>query len=388
MELRILIQFRKPLIINKSITLVGEDEDKTFIDGEGTGIVVYITGEDVSITGFTIQNGEYGIFCDESVSTTITYNTITNYVYGIYNNKTTGGYITHNKISVGENGIVTFEAFNDAIRYNTISHNTVYGAKDFNSQLKNCFNWNYFHHNYIAYYYDPDTPLETLEFDGNVIEDNYIGIKVAEASTVSITNNTITRNEYGIYLINASPNILFNYISDAKYGIYIENSSSLILDNVISKISEYGIYAEDGKSLRIINNSLVDGKMFMVDSDIEEIWLEDTILTKLNSNIKNYHLDGTSGIENAWFLYLSVVDEEDKPVSDAAVLIYDGFDNLILQKLTDSNGLVEPTLITENLVKSTDTISYNPYRVVVLKDTFKTAEFSLTIDEDRVGNTS
>jgi parallel beta-helix repeat protein len=370
------------LIINKSITLVGEDEDKTFIDGEGTGIVVYITGEDVSITGFTIQNGEYGIFCDESVSTTITYNTITNYVYGIYNNKTTGGYITHNKISVGENGIVTFEAFNDAIRYNTISHNTVYGAKDFNSQLKNCFNWNYFHHNYIAYYYDPDTPLETLEFDGNVIEDNYIGIKVAEASTVSITNNTITRNEYGIYLINASPNILFNYISDAKYGIYIENSSSLILDNVISKISEYGIYAEDGKSLRIINNSLVDGKMFMVDSDIEEIWLEDTILTKLNSNIKNYHLDGTSGIENAWFLYLSVVDEEDKPVSDAAVLIYDGFDNLILQKLTDSNGLVEPTLITENLVKSTDTISYNPYRVVVLKDTFKTAEFSLTIDED------
>jgi parallel beta-helix repeat protein len=370
------------LTINKSISLTGEDDDTTFIDGEGTGVVIYVTGEDVSITGFTIQNGEYGIFCDESVSTTITYNTITNYVYGLYNNRTTGGYVAYNTITIGENGIVTIWAHNDAIRYNTISYNTVYGAKDFNSQLKNCFNWNHFHHNYVAYYYDPDPPLETLEFDGNIIEDNYIGIKVAEASTVSITNNTIIRNEYGIYLINASPNILFNYISDAKYGIYIENSSSLIFDNVISEISEYGIYAEKGGSLRIVNNTLVNGRMFIVDSEIKELWLEDTILTKVNSNILDYHLDGTSGIENAWFLYLSVVDEEDEPVSGAAVLIYDGLDNLIINEITDSEGLVNPTLLRENLVMSTDTISYNPYRVVVLKDSFETAELDFTVDED------
>jgi parallel beta-helix repeat protein len=370
------------LIINKSITLIGEDKETTIIDGEDAENVIYISGNDVTLSEFTVQNGDYGIFCDESDSTTITDCKIMDYIIGMYNNRTTGGYVAHNTITNGEQGIVTFEAFNDAIRYNTISHNTVYGAKDYNSQLKNCFNWNYFHHNYIAYYYDPNVNLTTLEFDGNVIEDNYIGIKVAEASTVSLTNNTLARNEIGIYLINASPYIGNNYISDSKYGIYTENSSSTIKDNIISEISEYDIRAELGDSLRILNNSLIDGRMFVLNSNIKELWLKDTILTQVNSKIEDYHLDDESGIEEAWFLHLSIVDESGDPIEDAAVLIYDIYDTLISTEFTGTDGTLKPILLSEQLQNPITTISYNPYRFVVLKDSYQTTTQNITIDED------
>jgi parallel beta-helix repeat protein len=371
------------LVIHKTISLVSGDKDTTIIDGQGVGTVIYISGEDVTVTGFTIRRGEYGIFCDESDSTTITYNKITNYTTGIYNNRTEGGYVAHNTITEGENGIITMEAFNDAIRYNTISYNTVYGAKDYNSQLKNCFNWNYFKHNYIAYYYDPDIVLSTLEFDGNVIENSYIGIKVAEASYVSITNNTIINSEYGIYVINASPYIGNNIIRDSEYGIYLHNASPTLFENDISEISEHGIYSDSADSLVIINNALEDTIIFVIDSTIEELWLKDTVLKKINSQINITNLDTTSRIEEAWFLEISVGDEEGNPVEEAAVLIYDVFDGLVSTLSTDHNGEVSSILLPGNFQDYQGTTSYNPYRIVVLKDTFKTASYTITMDEEK-----
>lgn len=44
------------ITVDKSITLVGEDRNTTIIDGNGTGIVVQITADYVSISNFTIRN--------------------------------------------------------------------------------------------------------------------------------------------------------------------------------------------------------------------------------------------------------------------------------------------------------------------------------------------
>jgi parallel beta-helix repeat protein len=369
------------LTITKSITLKGENKETTIIDGEGSGKVLYISGDNVSITGFTIQNGEYSIYFDESDSTKITYNIIQDYDYGIYNYKTTDGYIAYNEITDGEYGIVTYEAYNDAIRYNTISYNSEYGAKDYNSKLKNCFNWNYFHHNKIAYYYDPDTELPTLEFDGNILEDNYIGVKVENASTISITNNTISRNEYGIYLINASPNIADNTISTSAYGIYAEYSSPTVLNNIISEISQYGIYGKFGDSLKIINNTVMDAGMIFFDSTIKELWLKDSNITKFNTTVESSHLDEGSNVEARWFLYIRVVDEEGKPIEGAAVLVYDAYDSLISTHTTNSEGWTDSIQVIENLQSSTSSKSYNPYRIMVVKDSFTNTSMVI-VEED------
>jgi parallel beta-helix repeat protein len=370
------------LTIGKEIKLVGQDRNMVILDGEGAENVIYISGEDVSITEFTIQNGEYGVYCDETESTTITYSIIKDYIIGIYNNKTKGGYVAHNDITDGEQGIVTFEAFNDAIRWNTISYNTVYGAKDYNSQLKNCFNWNHFHHNYIAYYYDPNVNLTVLEFDGNLIENNHIGIMVAEADTVSITQNEIYDNVYGMYLINASPYIGNNVISRADYGIYTEGSQPTIENNYMSEISEYGIYGEDGDSFRILDNTLTDSGMRFKDSTIEEIRLKDTHVTKVNTDVLNYELDSTSKMVDLWFVDINVQDEDKDPVYGATVLVYDDFDNLISSHVTDMDGNVVDVPLIEKTQYADSATLYNPYHVVVLKDTYKSTASLITVDED------
>jgi len=64
------------LVINKSLSLVGEDRDSTVINGNKTGNVVYITADNLTISGFTIQNGGQGIWLHHSSGNTISGNII------------------------------------------------------------------------------------------------------------------------------------------------------------------------------------------------------------------------------------------------------------------------------------------------------------------------
>jgi len=47
------------IVIDKSISLVGEDRDTTVINGGGVGDVVFISADYINITGFTIRNSGY-----------------------------------------------------------------------------------------------------------------------------------------------------------------------------------------------------------------------------------------------------------------------------------------------------------------------------------------
>lgn len=367
--------------IDKSITLLGEDKDTTIIDGEGAQKVIDVLSDDVVIKEFTIQNGVHNIYCNETDATNIQYSIIKDYDYGIYHFRTTDAYIAYNDITDGKYGIVTFEADNDAIRWNTISYNNEYGAKDYNSQLKNCFNWNYFHHNNIAYYYDPDVELSTMEFDGNIFEDNYIAIKVENASTISITNNTLTKNVFGILLSRASPNIAKNIISVADYGIFSENSSPLISNNIIEEISKYAIYAKSGESIKIINNTVIDSEMLFIDSNIDELWISDTKITQVNTTVEDRHIDEASNIEIKWKFQLRIIDKDGGPIENALVVIYDSLDNFVSAHETDSDGWIEIIDVFDSKQSGTSTINYNPYRIVIIKDS-KEQTYSLDINED------
>ncbi|KAA0011596.1 MAG: hypothetical protein FE041_04135, partial [Thermoplasmata archaeon] len=47
------------VVINKSITLIGENKETTIIDGSNSGDVVNITANGVTIEGFTIRNSRW-----------------------------------------------------------------------------------------------------------------------------------------------------------------------------------------------------------------------------------------------------------------------------------------------------------------------------------------
>jgi len=93
------------LIIDRPVTLAGDNRNCTIIDGSETWIVVRITASGVRITGFTIQNGLIGIEINTSNNT-----------------------IEDNAITNCEVGIFLCEAFGNVIRRNTIANNR-YGVQ-------------------------------------------------------------------------------------------------------------------------------------------------------------------------------------------------------------------------------------------------------------------
>src|SRR4030043_1264904 len=52
------------VVVNKTVSLVGENSDMTIIDGNGTGHVVKIVRDNVNVTNFTVRKGGSKMFPD------------------------------------------------------------------------------------------------------------------------------------------------------------------------------------------------------------------------------------------------------------------------------------------------------------------------------------
>ncbi len=203
--------------INKSISLVGENRSTTVIDGDGTGIVVNIARNNVNITGFTVQNGEYGIqifgfdLCD------INFNIITENNRGIY--------------IIGQN--IT-------IANNTVSSNNEYGI----------------HLNYSIH----------SNLTGNRILSNEDGIILRYANHNTLRKNTVLLNSNTGIVLQASSNdniLASNTISQSSFGILLWNVSdnSLSNNNISKNRMNFGVWGNFKNS--VDTNNTVDGKSIL-----------------------------------------------------------------------------------------------------------------------------
>jgi len=118
------------VMIDRSVTLVGENVNETIIDGEGTWKVVQVGGERrygwvggaSKITGFTIQNGLIGIYV-ESDDNVIEENILRNCEFGIYVFQAGGNVIRRNTITDNGNGIAC-DGIGNQIYHNNVINNT------------------------------------------------------------------------------------------------------------------------------------------------------------------------------------------------------------------------------------------------------------------------
>ncbi len=204
------------VIVDKPITLKGENKETTVINGSGCEIVVNISSDNVILSDFTVQNN-YVNDHNASRATLIyiksDYNIITNNIFkenggsngivGYFCNYTS---ISNNYISVESSGIYLHFANNNKIVGNTIKycfHGITLGATS---------------NNYIY---------------GNVItNNNFSGI-----STIFISaNNTITMNDisyneaFGIMIWNShNDKIIQNNFIKNRRNAYFFHSQLLIL---------------------------------------------------------------------------------------------------------------------------------------------------------------
>jgi parallel beta-helix repeat protein len=227
------------IVVNKTISLVGEDSNTTIIDGNGTGIVVHIARDAVNVTGLSIRESgcwpEACIALDNVKNCVISANIVDN----------------NNKTSVAFVGI-----FLHSSERNTIT--------------------------------------------GNDVRNNPIGINVRQSSSNTVIENRVTHAHLGIQVCNTSNNNLVsgNNLTDCEIGVAVNQGSqhNRLFRNQIECSNETGI----GIGVSSNNNLVVANAI--ADSYYGIRILSSSNNTLYHNRIIDNNIQGyvTGGYTNQW----------------------------------------------------------------------------------------
>ncbi len=190
------------VVVNKTVSLIGENKSNTIVDGNGTGRVISIMAKNVNFNGFTVQNSgpspDAGIYID-SGGNNISQNHIIDNAIGIYMLDCCNNSVTDNNIAYNAYGINTLGSGNSGIIGNYITNNVNWGIE--------------------AKYSVRTTIAE------NYIINNTCGIRLRTHTEGSIKCNNIANNSaYGIYIGSVDSywhNITDNNIINNGYGVWL-----------------------------------------------------------------------------------------------------------------------------------------------------------------------
>ncbi len=379
------------VVVTKEIEIEGDSKQTAshqtvILEGGNTGTALFIGADRVVIHNLTIQNASYGVFQDHTNNTRLYDSVVQDYGTGVYNNYTLNAWVAYNLITRGEIGVVAYKAYDDAIRWNVISYNTEYGGKGYNAHLRNCFNWNNLNHNHIGYYYDPTTDLPPMEFDGNVIADNDVGVKVSDSSAITLTNNTITGGQTGVQLINSNSEVRANALSGMQVGITFQASSSNLTGNTI-EATQAGIVG-DGGAPRIVGNDIhvtsgsamdlsnLDGAVIqgndvhggtirISDSHIALLAPVNSDVILVDTTVQEFILDASSRVQVQWTLRVRAVDANGAALGGASVSVRDARGSLVFSSPTGRDGFTPGVPVTTEVRTQGGVEERNPFAVDV-----------------------
>jgi parallel beta-helix repeat protein len=255
------------VVVNKAISLVGENRDGTIIDGSGIGNVVHTVANNTIISGFSIQNGGptyFGVFFDRSYHNTLIANKIANNYGSIglfYSSENT---LSNNDVTNNYDGISLFNSFNNTISNNHITSNFNYGIHLTDSCNNTISNNNITSSRWYGIYLGYS--FNNILF-GNVIANNgEEGIRLEYSSNNVIFTNNVTYNKNGLGFLSSSSNIIFdnNIIANKAYGIDVYlSSTNLIYHN--NFVNDANVRVYDAESVNIWDNGYLSGGNYWSD---------------------------------------------------------------------------------------------------------------------------
>jgi len=228
-------------VINKSLLLLGENRETTIIDGNGTEFwkgsdsVIYVTADNVSISGFTVQNSGgnsywhlVGGICLASDYNRIDGNKIRDNNYGIqigdpYITGSTNNTVTGNIVQNNNYGVFGMSSYNATVANNTVTSNSEgirfmgLSGNDFNIISGNLVSGNKL-----------GIGLEVVIVIGggasaySVAQDSSQPPNDSSPSCNTIVGNTVINNEVGILLVSSNNTVRDNFISSNLLGIDLD----------------------------------------------------------------------------------------------------------------------------------------------------------------------
>lgn len=263
------------IVIDKTITLTGQDRDTTIIMANGTGDVVNITADWVNVSGFTVNgagNGihDAGIELRNNNNNMISNNNVSNNPnMGIYVTVSSDNIISNNSCFNNSRGIVITSSDGNTVENNTCNSNSNRGIEIYNNWGGNnmvinnkCFN------NTIGV--RVSASYDTLVLKNICNANSNVGIELYTSSyNNTISNNTCNKNSvYGIYLHSSPHNntISNNIINNNQKGIFMTDSNdNTIRNNIINSNSQFGINLTSSYSNTIYHNNFINNSIHAQD---------------------------------------------------------------------------------------------------------------------------
>ena len=252
------------VVVDKPLSLVGENRDTTVIDGGESDTVVSITSDWVNITGFTLTNGGLetvnpGINLGVVNNCSITGNTVTYNGYGI-RIRGSGHVVANNTVNNNTYGIVLSWASNNSLSGNSMNRRGILiegqALEHFASQTIDVSNT------------VKGKPIRYWKnVIGGTIPTDAGQVILANCTNVTVKNQNISDVTMGVRLGFSSNNaIVNNTISNCTWGIFLGASNdNLIEHNVISSNSYQGIRLDSSRRNNISQNALLDNYGTHVD---------------------------------------------------------------------------------------------------------------------------
>lgn len=246
------------VVVNKTVSLIGNGSEQTTIDGGGEGDAVQITVNWVNMSGFSVTGGGHngaGIKI-ESDNNHIIGNNCSNNGLGIQLWNSNNSTITNNTSSNNAHGIQLSHSSFAIITNNTYSSNRIFGIYLASSSFAIITNNTSSNIHYGIYLLESSNSTIT---NNTCLSNNYMGIYLAFSSNSTITNNTSSNNKNGIQLWDSNNSTITNNIclSNNNNGIQLSHSSfAIITNNTCSSNNLNGIDLHNSSNSIITNNTI------------------------------------------------------------------------------------------------------------------------------------
>ena len=235
--------YYESIVVNKSVSLVGNGSKVTTIAGGGNFEMVNIYADWVNMSGFRMSNESFnksysGIYLDSDYNH-IFNNNCSNNTFGITISDSNNSVVANNTCSSNtEGGIVLDYSSNCTITNNSCLNNW-YGIRiSFHSSDNTITN------NICSYNNDAISIASSDNFSliSNICSNNVFGIRLTDSNYGTILKNTCSFNSAnGIYLITSNDCTIINNAcsNNNNSGINLRDSSECILMN--NTMNENGI---------------------------------------------------------------------------------------------------------------------------------------------------
>jgi len=173
--------YTENILVNKTVTLIGKERNRTIVDGGHSGHVIRVIASDVKIMNFTIQNSRRtsdiysGIFLSRAVNVTICNNTIKNNIVGV-------------NLRGGSNNTLIMD---NMMLNNSVSGINIYENSNFNHVIS------------------------------NTLMNNTAGVKISSASSNTLYRNSFINNsDYPIRVFSGVLNSFDNSVEGNYWSEY------------------------------------------------------------------------------------------------------------------------------------------------------------------------